>query len=112
MLKTLVLALSILTIVGIAFVSADNEKVTITKDAITGKIVSVEVDKNTIVVRDAKSNKDVVYMFNDTSTFYRDGSVVEVKTLVPDEEVTLTLSPDEKNVIVRLDTPIVVKKEE
>ena len=112
MIKTLVLALSILTIVGIAFVSADNEKVKITKDAITGKIVSIEADKNTIIVRDAKSNKDVTYMFNETTTFYRDGSVVEVKTLVPDEEVTLSLSPDDKTLIVRLDTPIVVVKEE
>ncbi|MCI0412930.1 hypothetical protein L0222_09040 [bacterium] len=115
MLKTLVLTLSILAIVGIAFVSADDEqKVKIKADAITGKIVSVEMEKKAITLRDATTGENVIYVFNDTTTFYRDGNVIEVKTLVPDEEVTLKLDTagKEKNIILRLDTPIVVVEEE
>jgi hypothetical protein len=108
MLKTLVLTISILAIVGLAFVSADNEqKVKVTTDPLAGKIVSVEMEKKAITVLDSKTGENVVYVFDDASTFYRDGAVIEVKTLVPDEEVTFTLAPDKKDVILRLDTPIV-----
>jgi hypothetical protein len=112
MLKTLVLTFSILAIVGIAFAADNEEKVKITRDALTGKIISVEMEKKAITLLDAKSGKNVTYVFNDTSTFYRDGQVIEVTTLKPEEEVTFTLSPEEKNVILRLDTPIVVVEEE
>jgi hypothetical protein len=113
MLKTLVLTVSILAIVGLAFVSADNqEKVKVKTDPLTGKIVSVEVEKKAITVLNPKTNKKMVYVFDDTTTFYRDGQVVEVTTLVPDEEVTFTLAPEKKDVILRLDTPIVVVEED
>jgi uncharacterized membrane protein len=112
MLKTLVLTLSILAIIGVAFVSADNEQKVKIKTDITGKIVAVEMEKKAITVRDDVTGENVIYVFNDTTTFYRDGEVIEVKTLVPDETVTLKLAPKEKNVIVRLDTPIVVVEKE
>ena len=113
MLKTLVLTLSVIAIFGLAFAAADNEqKITIKTDGVTGKIVAVDMEKNAITVRDKVTGKDVVYVFNDTTTFYRDGATIEVKTLVPDESVTLKLSPDEKHVIVRLDTPVVTVEEE
>lgn len=113
MLKTLVLTISILAIVGLAFVSADNqEKVKVKTDPLTGKIVSVEVEKKAITILEPKSGKNMVYVFDDSSTFYRDGKVVEVTTLVPEEEVTFTLSPDKKDVILRLDTPLVVVEED
>ena len=108
MLKTLAITFSILAIVGLAFVSADNqEKVKVKTDPLTGKIVSVEVEKKAITLLDPKTGKNMIYVFDDTTTFYRDGQVVEVTTLVPDEEVTFTLVPEKKNVILRLDTPIV-----
>jgi hypothetical protein len=70
------------------------------------------VEKKAITVLDTKSGKNMVYVFDDTSTFYRDGKVVEVTTLVPEEEVTFTLSPEKKDVILRLDTPLVVVEED
>ena len=107
------LTISILAIVGLAFVSADNqEKIKVKTDALTGKIVSVEMEKKAITILDAKSGKNMVYVFDDASTFYRDGKVIEVTTLVPEEEVTFTLSTDKKDVILRLDTPLVVVEED
>lgn len=112
MVKTLVLALSIVAIVGLAFASAEDDKIKMKTTTVSGKIVSVDMDGNAIIVRDTATGKDVTYVFKDTTTFFRDGSTVEVKTLRPDETVTLKLSPDEENVIVRLDTPTIVVEEE
>jgi hypothetical protein len=108
MLKTIVLALFV-AIVGIAFVSAENEdKIKITTHNVTGKIVAVDSDGNFITIRDSATGTETKYLFKETTTFFRDGKTIKVSTLVPDDEVTLRLSPDEENVIVRLDTPVVV----
>lgn len=113
MLKTTVLALAIFAIVGVAFTFADNEeKVKITTSNVSGQIVAVDMDANSLTVRDEVTGKETTYVFNDTTTFYKDGKTIEVKTLTPQDKVTLRLSPDEKNVIVRLDTPMVVVEEE
>ena len=111
MLKTTVLALAIFAIVGVAFTFADDEKkVTVTTSNVTGQIVAVDMEGNSLTVRD-EMGKETKYVFNDTTTFFRDGKTIEVKTLVPEEKVTLRLAPDQENVIVRLDTPVVVVEE-
>jgi hypothetical protein len=113
MLKTTVLALAILAIVGVAFTFAgDEKKVKITTSNVSGQVVAVDMEGNTLTVRDAVTGKETIYVFNDTTTFYKDGKTIEVKTLVPDDKVTLRLSPDQENVIVRLDTPTIVVEEE
>jgi hypothetical protein len=112
MLKTLVLTFSILAIVGLAFVSANEEKMKVTTDPLTGKIVSIELEKKAITVVDPTSGKNMVYVFDDKTTFYRDGQVIEVTTLKPEEEITFTLSPEQKDVILRLDAPKIVVEEE
>jgi hypothetical protein len=111
MLKTTVLTLAIIAIVGVAFTFAgDEKKITVTTSNVTGQIVAIDMEGNTMTVRD-ELGKETKYVFNDTTTFFRDGKTIEVKTLVPEEKVTLRLAPDQENVIVRLDTPVVVVEE-
>ena len=113
MLKTLVLALSIIAVLGITFATAEDEqKIKITTTDVKGKIVAVNIEGNSMTVRDAVTGKETMYVFNDTTTFFKDGKTIVVKTLVPDETVTLKLAPDQENVIVRLDTPTIVVEEE
>src|SRR5688572_24360237 len=112
MLKTLILSLSVLALIGIGFAYAGEKEVKIKADSISGKIIAVDMDGNAITLRDSMTNKDVIYVFNDTTTFYKDGALIKVHTLKPDDMVTLRLVPEEKNVILRLDTPVVVMEED
>jgi len=112
MLKTLILSLSVFALVVTGFAYAGEKEIKIKADSISGKIVAVDMDDNAITVRDTVTGKDVIYVFNDTTTFYRDGSVVKVHTLKPEDMVTLRLVPEEKNIILRLDTPVVVMDED
>ena len=113
MLKTIVLALSILAVVGVPFAIADDEtKIKIKTTDVKGKIVAVNMDGKALTVRDVVTGKETIYVFNDTTTFYKDGKTIEVTTLAPDETVTLKLAPEQENVIVRLDTPTIVVEEE
>lgn len=113
MVKTLVLAVTIVAILGIAFVSAEEEKkVTVTTTTVSGNLVRIDPDTKAIVIKDTATGKETTYMFNDTTMFYKDGSTIEVTKLNPNETVTLKISPDQENVIVRLDSPKIVVEEE
>jgi hypothetical protein len=96
--------------VGIAFVSAEDD-VKVKTMVVTGKLVSVDPDKTAITFVDTRTGENVTYVYNDTTTFYKDGSVIEVRTLMPEEMVKIMYDPDKK-VIVRLDTPFVEVEEE
>src|SRR5687767_5327952 len=112
MLKTFVLAISLVAILGVGFVIAEEEKkVIVTTSSVTGNIVRIDPDASHIVIRDT-SGKEVTYVFSEKTTFFRDGTTVKVTTLKPEEEVTVKLSPDEENMIIRLDTPKIVVTEE
>ena len=110
--KTLTIAVSLLVLITAGLLYAgEDKKMVVAKDAITGKIVAVEMDKHSLTFRNATTGQETVYIFNDSTKFYRDGKVVELKTIVPDEDVVLKLSPDDETLIVRLDTPVVMMKD-